>query len=66
MECRQLVLAVFQASTKRNLVTARHKNSRKNFLFKLVKHGSYENLTIGSYDVEVNHVTMAQKNNERN
>lgn len=28
-------------------------NSRKNFLFKLIKHGSYINLTIGNYDIQM-------------
>lgn len=60
MECRQLVLAVFQANTKRNLVTEREEFPTQ------IKQGSYKNLTIGSYDIQMNHVTMAQKNNETN
>lgn len=38
-------------------------DSIKKFLFKLIKHVRYKNLTIGSYD-KINHVTMAQKNKE--
>lgn len=48
-------------STKWNRMTERHKNSRSNFLFKLVTHVSYKNLT-ACYDRWINHVTMAQMN----
>lgn len=41
-------------------------NSIKKFLFKLIKHVRYKNLsTISSYD-KMNHVMMAQKNKETN
>lgn len=42
----------------------RKTNSRKNFLFKLIKHGSYSILTTVSYVIHMHHVNMAQQNNE--